>query len=175
MYAVNEEMEKQIDMEITGDREEPPEPTEPIIIVTVDEAVDGVNVGWLETKTTSALELLGKNQSRLAVRVVKDATMIQLHQDHSNISETTDVLTFDNGSTDASIHADIAICCDVASRALGGRGHALNEELLLYVLHGMLHCIGFDDHDEETHRKMHEEEDRILTAIGIGPVWSSGS
>ena len=87
MYAVNEEMEKQIDMEITGDGDEPPEPTEPIIAVTVDEAVDGVNVGWLETKTTSALELLGKNQSRLAVRVVNNATMIQLHQDHSDISD----------------------------------------------------------------------------------------
>ena len=82
MYAVNEEMEKQIDMEITGDREEPPEPTEPIIIVTVDEAVSGVDAGWLETKTASALELLVKNQPQLAVRVVNDATMIQLHQNH---------------------------------------------------------------------------------------------
>ena len=168
-------MEKQIDMEITGDGDEPPESTEPFITITVDEAVDGVNADWLETKTTSALELLGKNQSQLAVRVVNDATMIQLHQDHSNIAETTDVLTFDNGSSEASIHADIAICCDVASRALGDRNHALNEELLLYVVHGMLHCIGFDDHDEEAHLKMHEEEDRILTAIGVGPVWSSGS
>ena len=168
-------MEKQIDMEITGDGDEPPEPTEPFITITVDEAVDGVNADWLETKTTSALELLGKNQSQLAVRVVNDATMIQLHQDHSNIAETTDVLTFDNGSSEASIHADIAICCDVASRALGDRNHALNEELLLYVVHGMLHCIGFDDHDEGAHLKMHEEEDRILTAIGVGPVWSSGS
>ena len=168
-------MEKQIDMEITGAGDEPPEPTEPFITITVDEAVDGVNADWLETKTTSALELLGKNQSQLAVRVVNDATMIQLHQDHSNIAETTDVLTFDNGSSEASIHADIAICCDVASRALGDRNHALNEELLLYVVHGMLHCIGFDDHDEEAHLKMHEEEDRILTAIGVGPVWSSGS
>ena len=168
-------MEKQIDMEITGDGDDPPEPTEPIITITVDAAVDGVNADWLETKTTSALELLGKNQSQLAVRVVNDATMIQLHQDHSNIAETTDVLTFDNGSSEASIHADIAICCDVASRALGDRNHALNEELLLYVVHGMLHCIGFDDHDEGAHLKMHEEEDRILTAIGVGPVWSSGS
>jgi len=168
-------MEKQIDMEITGDGDEPPESTEPFITITVDEAVDGVNADWLETKTTSALELLGKNQSQLAVRVVNDATMIQLHQDHSNIAETTDVLTFDNGSSEASIHADIAICCDVASRALGDRNHALNEELLLYVVHGMLHCIGFDDHDEGAHLKMHEEEDRILTAIGVGPVWSSGS
>jgi probable rRNA maturation factor len=172
---VDEEMEKQLDMEITGDGDEPPEPTEPIITVTVDDAVDGVDVGWLETKATSALELLGKNLSQLSVRVVDDATMIQLHQDHSNISDTTDVLTFDNGSTDASIYADIAICCDVAKRALGDRSHNLNEELLLYVVHGILHCIGFDDHDEETHRKIHEEEDRVLTAIGVGPVWRSGS
>lgn len=168
-------MEKQIDMEITGDVDEPPETKDQPVTVTVDDEVLGVDVGWLETKTTSVVELLGKIQSQLAVRVVNDATMIKLHKDHSNITETTDVLTFDNGSTDTSIHADIAICCDVAARTLRDRTHTLNDELLLYVVHGMLHCIGFDDHDEESHRKMHEEEDRILIAIGVGPVWSSGS
>ena len=165
-------MEKQIDMELTGDGDEPPEP---IVTVTADEAVDGVDVNWLQLKTTAALLLLGKDQSQLVVRVVNDATMSKLHKDHSNISETTDVLTFDHGSAEDLVHADIAICSDVASRVVNDQEHSLNEELLLYVVHGVLHCLGFDDHDEESHLKMHEEEDRILSAIGVGPVWSSGS
>ena len=41
------------------------------------------------------------------------------------------------------------------------------------IVHGILHCCGFDDHDEESHQKMHAEEDRILNAIGVGTVWSS--
>jgi probable rRNA maturation factor len=169
---VDEEMEKQIDMEITGEGDEPPES---IVKVTVDEFIDGVDVNWLELQTTAVLLFLGMEQSQLAVRVVNEASMSQLHQEHANISDTTDVLTFDNGSTGTSIHADIAICSDVAFSVASDRNHTLNEELLLYVVHGVLHCMGFDDHQEDAHQKMHEEEDRILTAIGVGPVWSSGS
>ena len=165
-------MEKQMDMEFTGDGDEPPEP---IVTVMVDDSVDGVEVDWLEQQSTAALLFLGKDQSRLVVRVVNDAVMSQLHQEHSDESETTDVLTFDNGSTDSAIRADIAICIDVASRAVNDRKHSLSEELLLYIVHGVLHCIGFNDHDEESHQKMHEEEDRILSAVGVGPVWSNGS
>ncbi len=165
-------MEKQIDMEITGEGDEPPES---IVKVTVDEFIDGVDVNWLELQTTAVLLFLGMEQSQLAVRVVNEASMSQLHQEHANISDTTDVLTFDNGSTGTSIHADIAICSDVAFSVASDRNHTLNEELLLYVVHGVLHCMGFDDHQEDAHQKMHEEEDRILTAIGVGPVWSSGS
>ena len=159
-----------MDMEFTGDGDEPPEP---IVTVTADETVDGVDVDWLEHKTTAVLLMLGKDQSQLVVRVVNDAVMSKLHQEHSNDSETTDVLTFDNGSTEDSIHADIAICSDVASRSVQDTKHSLSEELLLYIVHGLLHCMGFDDHDESSHQTMHEEEDRILMAIGIGPVWSS--
>jgi len=165
-------MEKHTDMDITGDGDEPPER---IVTVTVDDTVGGVDVDWLELQTTAALLFLGRDQSQLSVRVVDDATMSQLHRTHSNVSETTDVLTFDLGSDESAIHADVAICCDVADRAASDRNHSLGEELLLYIVHGVLHCIGFDDHDEESHQKMHEEEDRILSAIGVGPVWSHGS
>ena len=101
--------------------------------------------------------------------------MTSLHKAHSNIDATTDVLTFDRGSSEDSIEADIAICSDEAKSTCNQRGHSLNEELLLYIVHGMLHCVGYDDHDEESHQKMHAEEDRILVAIGVGPVWSRNS
>ena len=101
--------------------------------------------------------------------------MTRLHSQHSGIDGTTDVLTFDHGSDEQSIKADIAICVDVAHREATHRGHDLKNELLLYIVHGILHCCGFDDHDELSHQKMHQEEDRILNAIGIGVVWGSGS
>jgi probable rRNA maturation factor len=52
------------------------------------------------------------------------------------------------------------------------RNHSVQNELLLYIVHGILHCTGFDDHNEEDHKLMHQEEDRILKAIGVGVVWS---
>jgi ssRNA-specific RNase YbeY (16S rRNA maturation enzyme) len=43
--------------------------------------------------------------------------------------------------------------------------------LLLYTLHGVLHCIGFDDHEEADFEAMHGAEDAVLAAIGVGPVF----
>ncbi|HIA71471.1 MAG TPA: rRNA maturation RNase YbeY [Phycisphaerales bacterium] len=128
---------------------------------------------WLEERASAVLRFLQKDDSDVSVLVVDDIEMSRLHQKHSGVDGTTDVLTFDHGSEAYSIRADIAICVDVATREAKHRGHTLENELLLYIVHGILHCCGFDDHDEESHQKMHAEEDRILNAIGIGTVWSS--
>jgi ssRNA-specific RNase YbeY (16S rRNA maturation enzyme) len=47
----------------------------------------------------------------------------------------------------------------------------LEKEALLYALHGLLHCLGHDDHDEAAYQAMHALEDALLDAIGVGPVF----
>jgi probable rRNA maturation factor len=151
-------------------KEQPDQPPPTNITVQGDA---NVNYNWLEEHTISVLRFLRKEQSEVAVRVVDDVDMAELHVKHSGVCGTTDVLTFDHGSTEDSVHADIAVCIDVAQREAATRAHALENELLLYIVHGILHCCGFDDHDEETNQQMHAEEDKILSAIGVGPVWSN--
>ena len=125
--------------------------------------------------TLLACAFLNKSESDVSVRIVNDDAMTELHQKHSGASSTTDVLTFDRGSDASGVRADIAVCFDVANRESIERGNSVEQELLLYVLHGVLHCCGFDDHEEESFEAMYKEEDRVLEAIGIGPVWSRGS
>lgn len=161
MYAVCTEME-----ESTEQPDQPP----PSIFIQGEGAE---HHDWLEERGTSALSLLQMNQSEVTVLIVDDKTMSDLHMKHSNVEGTTDVLTFDHGGESDAIQADIAICIDVAEKESKTRGHSVQHELLLYIVHGLLHCVGFDDHDDEDHLKMHAEEDRVLTAIGVGPVWSN--
>ena len=52
------------------------------------------------------------------------------------------------------------------------REDSIEQELLLYALHGVLHCAGFDDRTNDDFEAMHVEEDRILTAIGVGPTFA---
>jgi len=142
--------------------------------VTVCGDVD-VDYTWLEQHATAALVYLQKENAEVSVRVVSDIEMSALHVKHSGVEGTTDVLTFDHGSDAQSVQADIAVCVDVAEREASKRNHETKNELLLYIVHGMLHCCGFDDHDEVSHKQMHDEEDRILSAIGVGHVWSTKS
>jgi probable rRNA maturation factor len=93
------------------------------------------------------------------------------HEEFTGISGTTDVLTFDmSGESDPRgvplLDVDITVCLDEAARQGVRRCHAPEDELLLYALHGVLHCLGHDDHDDDAYRAMHAAEDEILAAIG---------
>jgi len=154
-------------MEESKEQIDQPPPT----TVTVGGDID-IEYKWLEEQTVKVLHFLHRQNSEVSVRVVCDEEMSILHIKHSGVEGTTDVLTFDHGSDEQSVRADLAVCFDVAMRESKNRNHSVQNELLLYIVHGILHCIGFDDHNEEDHKLMHQEEDRILKAIGVGVVWS---
>lgn len=135
---------------------------------------------WLVRHARLALDHLGCT-GEVRVRVVNDAQMIAAHARAMGLDTTTDVLTFDlrepggaSGHSQGSValDTDLLICVDEAGRQAAMRGHDARRELLLYILHGVLHCLGEDDHDEEAFRRMHAREDEVLDAIGVGATFT---
>lgn len=129
---------------------------------------------WLSDQAAAALRELGC-RGEVRVRIVADAEMAAAHEQYSGVAGTTDVLTFDlreEPAGAAPLDTDILVCIDEARRQAADRGMPAERELLLYIVHGVLHCLGFDDHDEEAHRAMHAEEDRVLEAIGVGRTFA---
>ncbi len=102
--------------------------------------------------------------------------MAELHERTTGVQGTTDVLTFDlRDDPDPSnpvLDADVVLCTDEARRQASERGHAIVAELTLYLVHALLHCTGHDDHDDDAYARMHEAEDRVLRAIGLGAVFA---
>lgn len=153
----------------------PSAPLAPDVGITIDPAVSlRVDVGWIETRLIELAAHLPRPLARLEVRLVDDAEMIRQHARHLDDPTTTDVLTFElSDEADGPIDAALILCVDEAARQSAERGHTVERELLLYVLHGLLHCAGHDDHDDEPCRRMHAEEDRLLTLIGVGPTFGA--
>jgi probable rRNA maturation factor len=161
--------------------EEPPEPESrpPAVATSLDvqashHTLDEPARSWLRDHVAALLPLLARAARRVAISVLDDDRMIALHRRHLGLDSTTDVLTFEQSDPDDPVDVDIAVCADEAARRAAALDHDLRHELLLYVTHGLLHCTGFDDHDDEAAAAMHAEEDRLLTAIGVGPVYRSG-
>ena len=117
------------------------------------------------------------------VKVVNDDQMSIAHQQFSGIPHTTDVLTFDlsdhpikdprlpDDSAPIILDTDVIICIDEAKRQASQLNHSPAHELLLYIIHGTLHCLGYDDHTTQDFNTMHTKEDELLTAAGIGPLF----
>jgi len=136
-----------------------------------------VPTAWLIEQVAAVLDRLDREDharcGRVSIRVVDDAEMDAAHRRFSGIEGTTDVLTFVAPEPDG-LGVDVVICLDEAIRRAAEFGHGVDRELLLYVVHGVLHALGHDDHDPDDHARMHAEEDRLLRAIGVGPVYRPG-
>ncbi|MSR69841.1 MAG: rRNA maturation RNase YbeY [Phycisphaerales bacterium] len=128
---------------------------------------------WLIDRITQMIPLLppagGATAAfkRISIRIVRDDEMSRLHETHSKVVGTTDVLTFVSNDEEGGIAVDLALCIDEARRCSGEFGHGIDQELALYALHGLLHAVGLRDHDAPSAKAMHDQEDRILAAIGV--------
>lgn len=118
------------------------------------------------------------NAGSVRVRVVDDAEMKLAHARYCGLDSTTDVLTFDlaQGADDPArkvLDTDLIVCVDEARRQASGRDHDHVHELLLYIVHGVLHCLGYDDRDRAAYERMHACEDALLRRAGVGALFGA--
>ena len=135
--------------------------------------------GWVE-RVSGVVARAGAELGvggEVRVRVVGDGEMASAHVAWCGVEGTTDVITMDlrepagSAARDGEIDADLIVCADEAARQAGARGTSVDDEVVLYVVHGLLHCMGHDDHDEAGYAAMHAREDAVLAAIGVGTVF----
>lgn len=135
-------------------------------------ALAAAGVSWLRERGAAALRALG-TRGEVRVRVVDDGAMAAAHERYAGTPGPTDVLTWDLGAGGReALDCDLLVCVDEARRQAAARGHGVERELLLYIVHGVLHCLGHDDHDAASAAAMHAREDEVLEAIGVGATYA---
>ena len=92
--------------------------------------------------------------SVIIVSIVSDKRMAQLHQNFCGIAGPTDVLTFQ--------HGEIVISAETAARQARAFRSSLEQELRLYILHGLLHLCGYDDTGPRERAAMERMQDQLL-------------
>ncbi|MHC4989698.1 MAG: rRNA maturation RNase YbeY [Planctomycetota bacterium] len=164
----------------SDDQDQPPEPTERATgssrsaigpsIDWLDRSgrADALDERWIRARLQEACACLDRTVDRIGVLLVDDERMTTLHAEHRGEAATTDVLSFCLSEPEQPVDADIVVCVDEAARRVRGTSVALERELLLYCVHGLLHCVGYDDATPEAFAVMHAREDEILDAIGVG-------
>ncbi len=110
-------------------------------------------------------------RASLTVLLVDDGESARLHAAHFADPTPTDVMTFPDGEIDPEsglLHlGDLAVGVDVARREAAARGQKVADELTLYVLHGLLHLVGYDDVTPGKLKRMWEAQRRLLAEVGV--------
>ena len=137
----------------------------------LEEAMDG----FVETDVPLAVELV----------FVDGEEIRRLNRETRDMDKVTDVLSYPaldgikgqaiNGEEhpyeideeDNLLIGSIVICCDRAREQAEEYGHSYNRELHYLIVHGIMHCLGYDHIEDEDRAEMREKEEYILGKLGI--------
>ena len=108
----------------------------------------------------------GLRKARISVAVVDDATIARLNGKYLRHRGPADVLSFLLDQSDG-LEGEVVVSAQTALRTAPRYGWPPHDELLLYVVHGMLHLVGHDDASPALRAEMQKREAAILEKLGI--------
>ncbi len=123
-----------------------------------------LGIASLARRLRSSVEFLPpplKGGNPLPVRIEFSLLTLQaigeVHAQFLDDPEPTDVITFD--------HGEILICPAVALAQGKAYRRALDEEVLLYGIHGLLHLLGWSDKTPKKQAAMAQEQERVWRRV----------
>lgn len=101
----------------------------------------------------SGIEML----EEISVAIVSDHAIAKVHRDFMNDPTPTDVITFE--------HGELVISAETAVRQAAENATSPYYELILYIIHGLLHLHGYDDRNLAAKKQMDAIQFRLAEAI----------
>lgn len=103
----------------------------------------------------------------VSVLLAGDKEIRRLNREFRGKDKATDVLSFPAGEVvgRARIAGDLAISVETAAREAESRGHSLETELRVLLLHGVLHLAGYD-HETDS-GEMERKENTLRKKLGL--------
>jgi probable rRNA maturation factor len=154
--------------------------------------IPDVNITGLKKLAKTVCNRFKLAKATVDIAIVNDAEIKRLNKQFLSRDVTTDCLSFDLSDgqdrpakggggkrQDKSVSRttvrkifELVVNGEKAVKEAKIRGHSTEAELALYVTHGLLHNMGFDDATKAGAKKMHDTEDEILQELGYGLVYN---
>lgn len=136
-----------------------------------------VSVSNIEKLIKAICNRFKLSNTTVSIAIVDNAQMRKVNTQFLNRKSTTDCLSFDlsdDQAPESGKSFELVVNGELAVKQADLRGHSSEAELALYITHGLLHNLGFDDCTRNQAQKMHDTEDEILQQFGYGLVYNKG-
>lgn len=101
--------------------------------------------------------------AQLEVALMGEEEHCRVHERFLNDPTATDVMAFPY--EDEELFGEVLINVDMARRQAQERGHEALWEATLYLVHGCLHLVGYDDHSAEDCERMRAAEAAVMEQL----------
>ncbi len=145
-----------------------------------DQEVCQVDSQGLQNHAETFMRALGRQDDELSILLVDDADIQNLNRQHRNIDTATDVLSFPQMEDDEFVShmlGDVVISVETAKRQAAEHQFSLEQELVLLLIHGLLHLLGYDHERSPEDEKIMKEKTWELFGLvfpGIAPSDACG-
>jgi probable rRNA maturation factor len=139
------------------------------IEINADEQRHQPDRARLKKAVRLVLQDAGIRSAEISIALVSDERMQELNRRYLQHDYPTDVLSFvlDHDAAARSLDGEIIASSDYAAREAARYGWTTDDELLLYVIHGCLHLVGYDDTTPEDKETMRQAEAKYLAQFTL--------
>lgn len=111
-----------------------------------------------------------KAEGVLSVAFLNKAEHSKIHGAFLQDYRPTDVITFP-ADLENEMVGEICVSVDQAIEEAESRNLTFEKELSLYLIHGWLHLVGFDDRNDTDRKIMRREEANALAIVEKDELW----
>jgi probable rRNA maturation factor len=111
-------------------------------------------------------------EAELGIHLVGAKKMARVNWQFLQHEGSTDVITFDHSEKRKAesgkrkqLHGELFVCVDDAIKQAKEFGTSWQAEVVRYVVHGILHLLGYDDLKPALRRTMKREENRLVRRL----------
>ena len=135
-----------------------------VILVSFDFSDDAelVDSTRLTRLAENVLEAERATWAEIGIVLTRHDRLRTLNRDFLNHDFNTDVLSFMVEESDAGIEGEVYVDLETAIERHAEFGSTIEEEIERYVVHGLLHLVGYTDDTPEKKKEMNELESRYL-------------
>ena len=117
-----------------------------------------LNNKWLRLVAESEIRRVGQ----INIIFCSDNYILDVNQQYLQHDYFTDIITFDYCEGDR-LSGDLFISVDTVRENSVEYGTEFDDELNRVIVHGVLHLIGYDDHNDSDIAEMRKKEDYYLS------------
>ena len=136
-----------------------------MITVDVTTTTKAFSIDRKSLQQAAELALSKLKDASVSIAVIGDRRMRGLNRDALGHDYVTDVLSFDHGDSPEGRVIELFVCAPFAARQANQHDVPFKQELARYVVHGCLHCAGYDDHSDKQRTAMWIQQERVLRKL----------
>lgn len=143
------------------------DPTTLRILIADEQATLTIDEAQLRAAVELVLRDSPYDSGVISIAVVDDPTIHEINRQYLEHDYPTDILSFPLEDNPPYLEGELVVSTDTATSNAAEYNWSAHHELVLYVIHGTLHLVGYHDKQPADIAEMRTAEAKCLQALGI--------